>query len=138
MELLIRSIHRKKDSADGGLEVGCHLVVQHRDREAINEFAEAFGHDPQSVEAHGLLGQALMREGQMNMAIPQFRAVLSKRPEDSLTYRELAICFAATGRTEDAIINYREALRYRPESPEAMNGLAWLSATDPDAKIRNA
>src|SRR5207244_8876872 len=56
---------------------------------------------------------------------------------DAWTYRELAICFAATGKTEDAIIHYREALRYRPDSPEAMNGLAWLLATDPDPKIRN-
>ena len=49
----------------------------------------------------------------------------------------MAICFASIGKTEDAIIHYREALRYRPESTESMNGLAWLLATDPDPKIRN-
>src|SRR3954464_6816916 len=117
--------------------MGRLLVVQKKDRAAIGEFTAVFRHDPGHVEAHTLLGQALMRQGQMNMAIPQFRAVLSKRPEDAYTYRELAICYASVGKTEDAIINYREALRYRPESTESMNGLAWILATDPDPKIRN-
>jgi Flp pilus assembly protein TadD len=39
--------------------------------------------------------------------------------------------------TADAIGHYREALRLRPDWPEALNNLAWLLATHSQAEWRN-
>jgi len=37
----------------------------------------------------------------------------------------------------DAIVQYREGIRLDPNSPAALNNLAWILATGPDPKFRN-
>ena len=41
------------------------------------------------------------------------------------------------GKSEDALIYYTQAVRLKPDWPEALNDLAWILATHPQAKIRN-
>ena len=41
-----------------------------------------------------------------------------------------------SGESARAVEHYREGLRRRPDHPEALNNLAWILATDPDANIR--
>jgi Flp pilus assembly protein TadD len=41
------------------------------------------------------------------------------------------------GRTREAIVQYRKALRWNPNLTEALNNLAWVLATNPDGQLRN-
>jgi Flp pilus assembly protein TadD len=41
------------------------------------------------------------------------------------------------GRTREAVVQYREALRLDPNLAGALNNLAWVLATNPDDELRN-
>jgi cytochrome c-type biogenesis protein CcmH/NrfG len=45
---------------------------------------------------------------------------------------------ASQNRISEAIAEYREALRLRPDLLPALSGLAWIMATDENASLRNA
>jgi Flp pilus assembly protein TadD len=49
----------------------------------------------------------------------------------------LALLLTEQKRTSEAIRHYREALRLYPDTPEVLNNLAWILATDPQAENRN-
>ena len=44
---------------------------------------------------------------------------------------------ATVGRATEAVAQYEEALRLEPDFADAYNNLAWLRATDPEARNRN-
>ena len=45
----------------------------------------------------------------------------------------LGFAYAAEGRNEEAITQLKQALEIQPDNLRAMNNLAWIWATDPDA-----
>ena len=47
-----------------------------------------------------------------------------------------ALLFLEKRQPIEAILHYREALRLRPDYVDALNNLAWLMATSPDASVR--
>jgi pentatricopeptide repeat protein len=49
----------------------------------------------------------------------------------------LAYAYHATHQPEKAVENYQRALRLSPDFVEALNGLAWLYATDSNQEIRS-
>jgi cytochrome c-type biogenesis protein CcmH/NrfG len=63
--------------------------------------------------------------------------VLRERPNDAQTHYELGRCLAMLDRREAAMASYREALRLRPDWPEASNELAWMLATAPEDSLRD-
>src|SRR5262249_53545925 len=48
-----------------------------------------------------------------------------------------ALALAHLGKTRTAMREYAAALLLRPDFPEALNGLAWILAADPNPEIRN-
>ena len=42
-----------------------------------------------------------------------------------------------SGRTREAVVQYREALRLNPSLAGALNNLAWILASNPDDELRN-
>jgi cytochrome c-type biogenesis protein CcmH/NrfG len=79
----------------------------------------------------------MFERGSVSLAIPQFRAVIRQRPSDAEAHYALANCLERTGKFKEAIAHYREALRLRPDWPDALNDLAWLLATSSDQSIRD-
>jgi tetratricopeptide (TPR) repeat protein len=65
------------------------------------------------------------------------QAVVSARPDFPAAHYSLGKAFAASGRGQEALAQYREALRLKPEWVVAMNDLAWLLATAPQENVRN-
>jgi Tfp pilus assembly protein PilF len=86
--------------------------------------------------AHYNLGVALLEEGQTSEAIKQMYEVVALVPEFNCR-RTLAEALVACGRIPEAIEQYRQLLRHAHDSPEVLNNLAWLLATNKDPKIRN-
>jgi tetratricopeptide (TPR) repeat protein len=98
-----------------------------------------------NVLVHYLLGKTLMDEGRVNEGMPQLNAALQPTPWFSMEITgwfyeiqyELGTGYAQQGMTQEAIDHYQEAIRRNSARPEALNGLAWLLATGPDAKFRD-
>jgi len=89
-----------------------------------------------NYKAHYNLGLTLLAEGKTGAAIAQMKEAVAIVP--GLSGRvALAQTLVRYNRIPEAIEQYREFLHYNPSSPEALNNLAWLLATNKDPKIRN-
>jgi Flp pilus assembly protein TadD len=49
----------------------------------------------------------------------------------------LGMTLGQLGRTREAVVQYREALRLDPKLTKALNNLAWVLATSSDDELRN-
>src|ERR1019366_1269850 len=67
---------------------------------------------------------ALHQAGQLERAIPQYRAYLKLRPEAADAHSNLGVALASTGRYQEAIAEYREALKRRPQDPHIRLNIA--------------
>jgi tetratricopeptide (TPR) repeat protein len=83
--------------ADLALLAGRTLVAQNRMRAATESFTRAVGLDPQSAEAHYLLGFAAIRTGELERASRAWEAYLRLSPEGEA--RQLAAQALASLRT---------------------------------------
>lgn len=91
---------------------------------------------PNDAEAHAHLGRMLLTNRRAAEAEAHLRRALALRP-DMGARLDLARACHALGRTAEAIALYREALRRDAKQLEALNNLAWLLATAPEAALRN-
>jgi tetratricopeptide (TPR) repeat protein len=71
-------------------------------------------------------------------AIGSLSQTLRLKPDDAVTHFLLAEILRAQDEAAEAVQHYREALRIRPDFPEALNNLALMLATSKEADIRNA
>ena len=90
-------------------------------------------------DAKSLLGHAVsLAEKQ---PVPDALAILQRAvatdPHDLEARKLLAFAWLKTGHVRDGIGEFREMLRQDPNEPVALNSLAWILATHPDAAIRN-
>lgn len=58
-------------------------------------------------------------------------------PEDPVLYRDLAMVYHNLEKYGKAVSAYEEALALEPETPIALNNLAWILLTSPDKSIRD-
>ena len=105
--------------------------------EAVGHFTNALADRPAFPEAHNGLGIALLQQSKLNEAVAQFSEALRLKPDYADAHRNLALALTQQGRTGEAISHYREALRLTLRFPNALNELAWILATAPDAKLRS-
>src|SRR5258706_4320041 len=70
--------------------------------------------------------------------IAKYQASLVTHPNDPQAHFQLGNLLSGYGRSAGAIEHYRAGLRLIPDSPEALNNLAWMLATDAEATLRNA
>jgi tetratricopeptide (TPR) repeat protein len=93
---------------------------------------------PTLPEGHHTLGVILVQQGALKEAAVQFAAAVHAQPDNAQAHYDLADAFLRQQRTEKAIPEYREALRLRADwPPEALNNMAWVLATHPEARLRD-
>ena len=87
--------------------------------------------------AHNNLGNAYLSMGRSDMAIEQYRTVLSLKPYDVYAHYNLGIAYASKGQFDMAIEQYRTALSLKPDDADAHNNLgnAFLSMGRLDTAI---
>ena len=69
-------------------------------------------------------------------AIKEWQDVLKLRPDAQARYN-LALTRVMQGDLKDGATQYEQALRLKPDWPVALNDLAWLRATAPQAELRD-
>jgi tetratricopeptide (TPR) repeat protein len=88
-------------------------------------------------DAHNNLGVVLTRAGRIPEAIEHYQEALRLKPELAEARYNLGDALTKSGRIPEAIELYQQALRLSLDSPNDLNSLAWLYATQPEAKFRN-
>lgn len=78
-----------------------------------------------------------LRAGRAADAVGWLQRVLAVLPGDLETRKSLAFAWLASGRAQNAIVEFRAMLRQDPNEKVALNSLAWLLATHPDGKVRD-
>jgi tetratricopeptide (TPR) repeat protein len=117
--------------------LGRVLLAQNRPAEAAAEFAIALKQNPANAIAHCWMGAALAAQDQLQEALVHLLTALRLIPSYADGHCQLAIVLQKQRHTAEAISQYRAALSIRAESPDALNNLAWILATDAQPEYRN-
>jgi predicted CXXCH cytochrome family protein len=137
------------------IELGDALRSQGKPREAIAQYREAIRRKPDSLAALLGLGRSLGKAGQLAEAADAFLRATQALPDDASAWLELGQTYVKQGRRQDAVAaleksvqldsespeahyaiglaaqreaSFREAIRLRPDDPEANMNLAILLA----------
>jgi Tfp pilus assembly protein PilF len=106
-------------------------------RDSITLFTHAVEVYPNADEARGNLALALSNDGRLEEAVAHFNIVLQSQPDDPEMNFDIAVALNGLGKTKEAIQHYRHGLLANSNSPDALNNLAWILSTHPDAQFRN-
>ena len=89
---------------------------------------------PQSIEAHLVLGDALMQMGNLAAAEPEFKFVASARPNLPETHNALGNLYRLKGNLGLARASYLRALELQPKSLVALSGLIQIDLAENKAE----
>ena len=93
---------------------------------------------PQSAPALMCLGLGYAFLGEHDQAIACYRKSIELDPKYGRAHSGLGLALWKQGKLDEAIASYRKAIELDPEDAHAHNNLAWLLATCPEAKFRDA
>lgn len=106
-------------------------------REALQQFRRAAQLAPQSAEAHYHIGLAQAALGETEAALTAWETALKCDPNHASAHFDLGRLHESRQQWTAAQRHYGQALEARPNLLAAMNNLAWLLATCPDAAVRD-
>lgn len=117
-------------NADTLQNIGVCLLRLGRAGEAVGVLrnaAQIAGRDPVVVAAIAAdLGIALLQTGATAEAVELLHDAVTRRPEDASLRNTFGIALSAAGRADDAIAQFREALRIDPTNRNTQRNLAAL------------
>jgi tetratricopeptide (TPR) repeat protein len=91
--------------------LGDNLSEQGRLDEAIAQYQEALGIQPDYAYAHNNLGNALRQKGQMREALAHYRKALELQPDLAWANCNLGAIFLQQGQVDEAIAQFQRALQ---------------------------
>ena len=130
------AIRLDQRNADAHYDLANVFLAQDKLSDANHHFRAALRIKPDFPEAHNNLGIALRSQGKLADAQNHFRHASRIRPEFFEAYINLGEAQILSGQLNVALESFRESLRLRHDSPMAMNAVAWILATHPDAGHR--
>lgn len=104
---------------------------------AIQHFLQAIRLAPGSAQTHHLVGCEYLATGNLPEAEVHLREAARLAPRWSDPHLRLADVLNSQRRSREAVAAYRQGLRSNPDSPEALNNLSWILATNPDPALRD-
>ncbi|MGP0066413.1 MAG: tetratricopeptide repeat protein [Isosphaeraceae bacterium] len=111
-------------------------MMNNHDR-AIEDFSEAIWLDPLGLAAYLARGSAWQAKGENQKAIIDYNMVIRLDPENIPAYIRRARAWKASRAYARAVADFEHAVQIDAKQPIALEGLAWIRATCPDAKIRD-
>ena len=118
--------------------LGILLSQRGQKADAIAHFRSAVAAKPDFAAAHYNLALTLLDVERLDNAFEQFRQTLALDPGYLDAHTGLGNLLAARGRFAEAMGHYKTVLAVNPENARAVQMLAWLQATSPQAVQRNA
>lgn len=132
------AIRLKPDFAFAHNNLANLLAEEGKLDEAIQHYRRAVAADPKLENAQRNLGLVLRQKGDLDGAIQHLRAALALESDRVDTQLELGRTLLAAGHYAEAIQTFRDGLKAQPQHIAMNNDLAWLLATCPEAKLRDA
>lgn len=105
---------------------------------AIADYSEAAKLTPEDATTHNNLGTAYQSKGDNAEAIKHFDAALKADPSYATVYYNRGRANQYSGNYAAAAQDYADAIRVDPSYLPGYNNAAWLAATCPDEKYRDA
>lgn len=121
-EQCYRKVLEIRSDALGHFNLGTVLYGLGRHQEAVLEFQEAVGMDPQFADAWNSLGETLRDRGDMDEAIRCYEKALAVQPDHGRAQYNLGETFCLAGRLNDAI-PYFEASDFADSQERALQCL---------------
>lgn len=108
-----------------------------KDAEAIEQFTTAVRLDPDYLEAHASLADALRRTGQVEASLSHYQKVLSIDPTASYARLGYGMGLVRLSRYREARAWFEQAATLHPEQPGFSHALARVLAAAPDDAVRD-
>ncbi|MCP4004646.1 MAG: tetratricopeptide repeat protein [bacterium] len=104
-------------------DLGFVLDRQGRSDEAITNYRKAIALDSETRSAHFNLAVSLLNRGELAQSAVHYEAALRLKPTAE-AYNGLGFVLSKQGKVDDAIAQFREAVRVNPKYTAAYNNLA--------------
>jgi tetratricopeptide (TPR) repeat protein len=113
------------------------LSSQGKLKEAIFHYQKVVKAEPDSEEAHFYLAKSLQQQSDFDNAILHYREVLRINSSYADAYYNIALAHQAQGNYDQAFSYFQQSLKLRPDWPLALNGLARVLITRPNAALQD-
>jgi tetratricopeptide (TPR) repeat protein len=113
------------------------LVRSREFDEAAGLFSAVLAVNPDNARALDGFGYYLAMRNRLDEAFPYLVKASAVSPTNGFIQLHLAMVLGNKGEITQAITHYRLAVKLQPDLALAMNNLAWLLATHPNADMRN-
>lgn len=114
------------------------LASLDRFNEAVRDYTRAIDGLPDDAQLYRARGIALQRLGNFDHASADFDRALQLAPNDPDAYTQRGNLAAERGNFEQAVGDFGQAITIDANWAEAYRSLAWLHATCPDERFRDA
>jgi tetratricopeptide (TPR) repeat protein len=121
--------------AEGNLGQACY--AKGKMREAMMHFQNSLRIAPNQAPIHSSLGVFFLEMGQLNESLAHLQQALQIEPNFADAHFNLGNTYLQMGRATEALSHYNRALEIDPNDTEALNNMAWILATWPEALTRD-
>jgi tetratricopeptide (TPR) repeat protein len=113
----------EKNPGDYNVKKGNYRLEDGQYEEAVKEFSEALGKNPEHAMARLGLAVTYMQIGKDNEAMQEFNLVIEKNPELAPAYADRGILYDRMGDQQKALADYKKAIEL---DEELLKGPGWL------------
>jgi tetratricopeptide (TPR) repeat protein len=105
--------------------------------EAMMHFQNSLRIAPNQAPVQSSMGVFLLELGKLDESVAHLQKALELEPNFGDAHFNLGNTYLQMGRAKDALAHYNRALEINPNDTEALNNMAWILATWPDALTRD-
>ena len=121
--------------AEGNLGEAC--FAKGKRREAMVHFQNSLRIEPNQAPILSCLGVFFLELGQANESLAHLQKAVDLEPNFADAHFNLGNTYLELGQAKEALSHYGRALEIAPDDTQALNNMAWILATWPDALIRD-
>jgi tetratricopeptide (TPR) repeat protein len=118
-------------------DLSAALYMRGENERAVVEARKALEMSPTMSQAHFNLGASLMQEGKYDEAIRELDETLNLNPGFPPGEEAMGQCYDALRKDDVALEHWRRAIRFDPQSVQALLGAARIMAGSERANLRN-
>ncbi len=125
----LEALRVRPDFPEARYNLGCVLAAQGKLQLAAGQLREALRLRPNYPEAHEKIALVLAGLGELEEALPHYEAAAHDSPQNPEFHFRFGLALYRHHQLSDARLQLQEAVRLRPEWPDALNNLAWIMAS---------